>query len=48
MSSAALKSAATGGEVASAQERKPKTLTQLMADPNTKAQIALALPKHMT
>lgn len=48
MSSAALKSAATGGEVAPAQERKPKTLTQLMADPNTKAQIALALPKHMT
>lgn len=48
MSSAALKSAATGGEVAPAQERKPKTLTQLMADPSTKAQIALALPKHMT
>ncbi|WP_312839295.1 recombination protein RecT [Pantoea piersonii] len=48
MSSAALKSAATGGDVAPAQDRKPKTLTQLMADPNTKAQIALALPKHMT
>lgn len=48
MSSAALKSAATGGEVADAKDKKPTTLTQLMADPRTKAQIALALPKHMT
>ncbi|EOV9616181.1 recombination protein RecT [Cronobacter dublinensis] len=48
MSSSALKSAATGGEVADAKDKKPTTLTQLMADPRTKAQIALALPKHMT
>lgn len=48
MSSAALKSAATGGEVADAKDKKPTTLTSLMADPRTKAQIALALPKHMT
>lgn len=48
MSSAALKSAATSGEVADAKDKKPTTLTQLMADPRTKAQIALALPKHMT
>ncbi|RSB59087.1 recombination protein RecT [Atlantibacter subterranea] len=48
MSSAALKSAATGGEVVDAKDKKPTTLTQLMADPRTKAQIALALPKHMT
>ncbi|MDI7504508.1 recombination protein RecT [Cronobacter dublinensis] len=48
MSSSALKSAATGGEVADSKDKKPTTLTQLMADPRTKAQIALALPKHMT
>lgn len=48
MSSAALKSAATGGEVADVKDKKPATLTQLLADPRTKAQIALALPKHMT
>nr|MBA2817036.1 hypothetical protein [Candidatus Pantoea persica] len=48
MSSAALKSAAIGDDVAPVQDRKPKTLTQLMLDPNIKAQIALALPRHMT
>ena len=46
MSTNALKAAVTG-QVAQRTER-PTTLAGLMADPKIKAQMALALPKHMT
>lgn len=47
MSTNALKAAATGNQVAQHNE-KPTTLAGLLADPKIKAQMALALPKHMT
>ncbi|WP_198647329.1 recombinase RecT, partial [Escherichia coli] len=47
MSINALKAAATGNQVAHHNE-KPTTLAGLLADPKIKAQMALALPKHMT
>ncbi|MEH2922385.1 recombination protein RecT [Samsonia erythrinae] len=47
MSTNALKAAATGGAVTRTNE-KPKTLDQLLASPKIKAQMALALPRHMT
>jgi len=46
MSTTALKQAATGKQVAS--QEKPATLAGLLSDPKVKAQMALALPKHMT
>ncbi|WP_240460724.1 hypothetical protein [Pseudomonas aeruginosa] len=45
MSATALKAAATGNV---ANNGQPKTLAHLMTDPKIKAQMALALPKHMT
>lgn len=42
---AALKAVATG---VPAESKKPKDLFELINNPNTKAQIALALPRHMT
>lgn len=45
MTAANLKAIATG-QVAKAD--KPKTLAGLLTDPNVKAQMALALPRHMT
>ena len=45
--SAALKAAATGQQVTTQQDR-PKTIAGLLTDPTIKAQLALALPKHMT
>ncbi|WP_137010114.1 recombination protein RecT [Aquitalea aquatilis] len=45
MSTQALKAAATG-QVATSN--KPQTIAALMSDPKIKAQMALALPKHMT
>ena len=47
MSTNALKAAATGQQVTKHGE-KPTTLAGLLADPKIKAQMALALPKHMT
>jgi recombination protein RecT len=47
MSTNALKAAATGNQVAQHSD-KPTTLAGLLADPKIKAQMALALPKHMT
>ena len=47
MSTTALKAAATGNQVSQHNE-KPTTLAGLLADPKIKAQMALALPKHMT
>jgi recombination protein RecT len=47
MSSQALKAAATGTQVATQQEA-PKTIAGLLTDPKIKAQMALALPKHVT
>lgn len=47
MSSQALKAAATGTNVATQQEA-PKTIAGLLTDPKIKAQMALALPKHVT
>lgn len=47
MSQQALKAAATGTAVTTQTER-PKTLAQLLVDPAVKAQLALALPRHMT
>lgn len=47
MSVAALKNAATGTAVATT-EQKPKTIAGLLTDPQIKAQMALAMPKHMT
>lgn len=46
MSSTALKAAVTG-KVAQAAQR-PTTIAGLLTDPTVKAQMALALPKHMT
>lgn len=46
MSTAALKAAATGNGVATAE--KKKTIAGLLTDPHIKQQMALALPKHMT
>lgn len=46
MSTTALKAAVTG-KVAEAAQR-PTTIAGLLTDPKIKAQIALALPKHMT
>lgn len=48
MSTAALKSVATGQAVAATHRDKPKTIAGLLTDPAIKAQMALALPKHMT
>jgi recombination protein RecT len=45
MTSQALKAAATG---IATKSDKPKDLFELINNPNTKAQIALALPRHMT
>lgn len=45
MSATALKAAATGNV---ANNGQPKTLASLMTDPKIKAQMALALPKHLT
>ena len=45
MSQNALKAVATGKAPA---EKRPTTIAGLMADPSIKAQMALALPKHMT
>lgn len=45
MSTQALKAAATGQVAAN---NKPQTIAALMSDPKIKAQMALALPKHMT
>ena len=45
MSTNALKAAVTGQV---AQNRQPTTLAGLLSDPKIKAQMALALPKHMT
>lgn len=47
MSSQALKAAATGTQVAT-QSEQPKTIAGLLTDPKIKAQMALALPKHVT
>lgn len=47
MSSQALKAAATGTNVATQQEA-PKTIAGLLTDPKIKAQMALALPRHVT
>ena len=43
----ALKAAVTGSKLAE-QKARPTTIAGLLTDPTTKAQIALALPKHMT
>lgn len=45
MSQEALKAVATGKI---AEDNKPKTLAKLLDSPNIKAQIANALPKHIT
>lgn len=47
MSVAALRDAATGTSVATT-EHKPQTIAGLLTDPKIKAQMALAMPKHMT
>jgi recombination protein RecT len=47
-SSAALKTIATGQVAAPARSDAARTLAHLMASPRVKAQLALALPKHMT
>lgn len=47
MSQNALKAVATGTAVAKASD-KPQTIAGLLTDPKIKAQLALALPKHMT
>lgn len=46
MSQQALKAVATGTNVATAA--KPQTIAGLLTDPKIKAQLALAMPKHMT
>ncbi len=46
MSTQALKAAATGNQQVAT--RKNQTIAGLMSDPKIKAQMALALPKHMT
>lgn len=43
----ALRAAATGTELAKTAD-KPKTIATLLQDPQIKAQMALALPKHVT
>ncbi|CAI1208308.1 P33 [Serratia entomophila] len=48
MSTNALKAAATGKTAVQAHAEKPTTLAGLLADPKIKAQMALALPRHMT
>lgn len=48
MSQQALRAAATGTAVAQAEPQKPKTLSGLLMDPQVKAQMAMALPRHMT
>lgn len=47
MSAQALKAAATGTAVATHADR-PQTIAGLLTDPKIKAQMALALPKHVT
>jgi recombination protein RecT len=47
-SSQALKAAATGTAVATSNPDKPKSIAGLLTDPAIKAQMALALPKHVT
>ena len=47
MSQQALKAVATGTNVAKA-DKPPQTIAGLLTDPKIKAQLALALPKHMT
>lgn len=45
---AALRAAATGGQVATQKQSRPTTIAGLLTDPAIKSQIALALPRHMT
>lgn len=48
MSSAALKVAATSGQVAKPTEAPPKDIAHLLASPKVQLQLKAALPRHMT
>ena len=48
MSTNALRAAATGQAMTTASAEKPKTIAGLLSDPKIKAQMALALPAHVS